>query len=195
MEGEVARETGNLKAKRVERLVRAGKPGKHYDGAGLRLEIESKRSAYWVARYQINNVTRYMGLGSAKVFGLIEARRRNRELVRQKLADGIDPLQARQAERAAKLAAAAKAMTFSEACRRFLKQHGVKWDSPKHRAQWGSTLKSYAEPIIGKLPVGEIDTPIILKVLEQPVKAERGPIRRFVVGGKARDRQPASQPR
>ena len=170
----MARETGNLKAKRVDRLVRAGKPGKHYDGNGLRLEIESKRSSYWVARYQINKVTRYMGLGSARAFGLIEARRRNRELVRQKLADGIDPLLARRSERAAKLAAAAKAMTFAEACRLFLKQHGTKWDSPKHRAQWQSTLERFAKPIIGSLPAADIDVSLVLKVLEQPVKAKRG---------------------
>jgi hypothetical protein len=43
-----------------------------------------------------------MGLGSAKDFALAEARERNRKLVRQKLADGIDPLLTRQAEHSAK---------------------------------------------------------------------------------------------
>jgi integrase len=173
-EANVARETGNLKAKQVEKLLRAGKPSKHYDGLGLRLEIKHKKAANWVARYQIDGVERWMGLGSARTFTLAEARARNRILVRQRLADGIDPLQTRRAEQAAKLAAAAKAMTFSEACRRFLEQHGDKWSNPKHRKQWEATLATYAEPIIGPLPVGHIDVPLILKVLEQPVEAGLG---------------------
>jgi integrase len=167
----VARETGNLKSKQVEKLIRAGKPGKHYDGRGLRLEIRGPNSASWATRYQIDGIERWMGLGSAKDFSLAEARERNRKLVRQKLADGLDPLLTRRAEHAAKLAAAAKAMSFAEATRRFLEQHGAKWDSPKHRAQWQSTLKTYAEPVIGALSIADIDVPLVLKVLEQPVKA------------------------
>jgi integrase len=169
----VARETGNLKSKQVDKLIRAGEPGAHYDGRGLRLEIKGPHSAYWISRYQLNGVIRYMGLGSAFDFGLEEARTRNRRLVRQPLADGIDPLLTKRTARAAAKAEAAKAVTFDEACRRFLEQHGPKWDSPKHAKQWGSTLASYASPVIGKLPVGKIDVPLVLKVLEQPVPAER----------------------
>ena len=126
-----------------------------------------------MARYQINGITRYMGVGSAFDFDLGQARERNSRLVQQKLADAVDPLLARQSERAAKQAVAAKAMIFAEATRRFLEQHGAKWDSRKHRAQWRSTLETYAEPIIGKLSVADIDVPLVLKVLEQPVEAAR----------------------
>jgi hypothetical protein len=171
----VVRERGNLRAKQVEKLIRAGRPGKHYDGRGLRLEIKSRRSANWVGRYQINGITRYMGLGSAFDFDLGQARERNSRLVRQKLADAVDPLLARQSEPAAKqAAAAAKAMTFSEACRRFLEQHSAKSNSPKHRAQWQYTLERYAAPVIGAIPVADIDVPLVLKVLEQPIEAARG---------------------
>ena len=170
----MARETGNLKSKQVEKLIRAGQPGAHYDGRGLRLEIKGPNSAYWVSRYQIAGVTRYMGLGSAFAFDLAQARQRNRTLVRQKLADGIDPVLTRRAERAAKAAAAARAVTFAEASRRFLEQHRGKWGSVKHAAQWENTLVTYATPIIGALPVDAIDVPLVLKVLEQPVKAQRG---------------------
>ena len=87
----MGRDTGNLKSKCVEKLIRAGKPGKHYDGQGLRLEIRGPNNSSWVGRYQVDGVTRYMGLGSAKTFNLTEARERNRRLVRQKVADGLDP--------------------------------------------------------------------------------------------------------
>jgi integrase len=170
----VARETGKLKAKQVEKWIRAGEPRAHYDGRGLRLEIKGPNSAYWVSRYQIDGAIRYMGLGSAFEFSLVEARKRNTRLVRQKLADGIDPLLTRRAERAARRAAAAKELTFDEACRRFLEQHGGKWESRKHRAQWEATLRDYASPILGEQPVGQIGVPLILKVLEQLVPAKRG---------------------
>jgi hypothetical protein len=88
----VVRDAGNLKSRNVEKLILAGKPGKHYDGQGLRLEIKGPNNASWVTRYQIDGLTRYMGLGSAKTFNLAEARERNRKLVRQKLADGLDPV-------------------------------------------------------------------------------------------------------
>jgi integrase len=170
----VARDTGNLKSKQVGKLIRAGKPAKHYDGQELRLEIKGPNNASWVARYQVAGVTRYMGLGSAKTFDLAEARERNRKLVRQKLADGVDPVAIRRADRAARQVEAAKAMTFAEATRRFLEQHNPKWANLKHRSQWENTLRTYAEPSIGSLPVADIDVPLVLKVLEQPVRAERG---------------------
>jgi integrase len=169
----VGRDTGNLKSKEVEKLIQAGKPGKHYDGQGLRLEIKGPNKTSWVARYQIDGVTRYMGLGGAKTFNLAEARERNRKLVRQKLADGVDPVALRRVNRAAAQAAAAKAMTFAEAGCRFLEQHSAKWDSLKHRSQWENTLRNYADPIIGALPVADIDVPLVLRVLEQPLRAER----------------------
>jgi hypothetical protein len=51
--------------------------------------------------------------------------------------------------------------------RRFLEQHNPKWASVKHRSQWENTLRTYAEPVVGSLPVAEIDVPCVLKVLEQ----------------------------
>ena len=170
----MGRDTGNLKSKKVEKLIQAGTPGKHYDGQGLRLEIKGPNKASWVARYQIDGITRYMGLGSAKTFNLAEARERNRKLVRQKLADGVDPVATRRADRAVRLAEAAKAMTFADASRHFLEQHNAKWASLKHRSQWENTLRTYAGQVIGSLPVANIDVSLVLKVLEQPVKAARG---------------------
>lgn len=179
----MGRDAGNLKSKYVEKLIQAGKPGKHYDGQGLRLEIRGPNNASWVARYQVDGVTRYMGLGSAKTFNLAEARERNRRLVRQKVADGFDPVAIRRADRAARQASVAKVMTFAEATRRFLEQHNAKWESRKHRTQWQNTLRTYAEPTMGALPVAEIDVPLVLKALEQPRKG-----RARVSGGPAVER-------
>lgn len=168
------RHFGNLTAKQVSKLLTAGLPGKHYDGQGLRLEIKGPNSASWVGRYQIDGITRYMGLGSARVVDLQQARERNRKLVREKLLDGIDPVITRRTERAAKRAAAAKALTFNEAVKRYLADNKSKWTNARHAAQWQTTLEVYALPILGALPVADIDVSLIFKVLEQPVPQSPG---------------------
>jgi integrase len=170
----MARQTGKLKDKAVAKLIQAGVRGSYYDGQGLILKVKSRTTSAWESRYQLNGTTKYFGLGSTDDFTLAEARARNRVLVRQPLADGRDPLAAKQAERAAQRAAEAKAMTFAQACDEFLEQRASLWTNPKHRKQWGATLATYAEPVIGDLPVADIDVPLILKVLEQPVEAGLG---------------------
>jgi integrase len=167
--------TVNLTAKRVAKLLSGGKPGNHYDGQGLRLEIRGKNAASWSARYQIDGVERWMGLGSARVFTLAEARERNRRLVRQKIADRIDPVAVRRAERSAQ-AAAARAMTFAEAAERFIaeREAGAAWSNPKHAAQWPATLKAYALPVLGPISVDDITSEHIFKVLEQKAPARNG---------------------
>ena len=166
----------NLTARRVAKLLSKGKPGNYYDGQGLRLEIRGESSASWSTRYQIDGVERWMGLGSAKTFTLAEARERNRRLVRQKIADKIDPVAVRLAERSVQAAATARALTFAEAAERFLAERkaGGAWSSPKHAAQWQITLKDYALPIIGPVSVADVTSEHIFKVLEQRVPARKG---------------------
>jgi integrase len=106
-----------------------------------------------------------MGLGPLHTFSLAEARERARK-ARQQLADGIDPLRAREAQRATQALEAARAMTFEQAVRAYFDGHERKWRNAKHRAQFLSTLKTYAFPRIGSLPVAAIDTGLVLKCIE-----------------------------
>ena len=158
-----------LTVKRVAKLLRQGELKRHLDERGLYLEIASKASAHWLLRYQLNKRTRWMGLGSARTFSLDEARERARQ-ERKKLADKIDPLAVRRAERA-KAAAAPEVLTFSRAAQLYFDQHEAKWTNAKHRDAFLSTLKEYAFPRIGALDVAEIGTPHVLQVLEQKVAA------------------------
>jgi integrase len=106
-----------------------------------------------------------MGLGALHTFSLAEARERARK-ARQQLADGIDPLEARQIERIQQALLVAKEETFENCVKLFFATHEAKWRNPKHRAQFLSTLKEYAFPVIGRLPVAAIDTGLVLKVIE-----------------------------
>jgi integrase len=62
--------------------------------------------------------------------------------------------------------AAAKTLTFELAARQYFDTHERKWKNAKHRAQFLSTLSTYAFPKIGHLPVAAIDTGLVLKVIE-----------------------------
>src|SRR5262249_6568062 len=62
---------------------------------------------------------------------------------------------------------AAKRKTFAECAEAFLKKHSNGWKNAKHRQQWQNTLRDYANPVIGKLFVSDIDTPHVVQVLER----------------------------
>jgi integrase len=151
-----------LTSKRVAKLTEAGRYG---DGHGLYLQVTPAGVRSWLLRYERAGRERWMGLGPLHTFGLDEARARARQARRQ-LADGIDPLDARKAERAKRALDAAKALTFAEATRQYFDQHERKWKNAKHRLQFLSSLEQYAFPTIGKLSVADIDTGLVLKVIE-----------------------------
>jgi integrase len=168
-----------LTVKKVERLK---EKGRHADGGGLYLQVNGSGSKSWVFKYertvrdaagQPKRKEHMLGLGGLDTFSLAEARERARAL-RQKLKDGVDPLAAKRTAKAERELAAAKALTFAQAAQAFFEQHESGWRNAKHRAQFISTLKQYAYPVIGNLPVAAIDTGLVLKVLEQRVDTERG---------------------
>ena len=72
----------------------------------------------------------------------------------------------RHKERAA--ASSAQVKTFEDCAKALIASHEASWRNAKHRAQWNSTLATYAYPKIGNLPVSVIDTGLVMKVL-QPI--------------------------
>jgi integrase len=151
---------GKLTALQVERLG----PGMHADGNGLYLQVGTADARSWVYRFKLKGKERYLGLGSTTAIAL----KRARELAddaRRLRAEGIDPIEHRRAERTAERIEAAKAVTFRETAEQFIASHEVGWKNPKHRQQWKNTLATYVYPVFGNLPVGEIDTTLVMKVL------------------------------
>lgn len=143
---------------------RIATPGLHAVGgvSGLHLKITDTGSKSWVLRTTVGSKRRDIGLGSYPSVSLAEARERARE-VRNKVWQGIDPL----AERAALRRTQAQAIpTFDQCARRFMENKRHEFRNVKHVAQWESTLTQYASPVIGKLPVNEVELPHIVRVLE-----------------------------
>jgi integrase len=158
-------------ARATERLtamkVRKAKPGMYADGGGLYLRVTPEGARNWVLRYMLNRRPRWMGLGPVKLYSLAEARARALD-ARRKRHEGIDPIEARRAERARQRLEAAKAVTFQEGAESYIASHKAGWRNEKHKYQWAATLSTYAYPVIGALPVQAVDTGLVLKVL-QPI--------------------------
>jgi Arm DNA-binding domain len=131
-------------------------PGAHHDPS-LRSPKGVNVAKSWVFRFTLAGRTRDMGLGKYPVVTLDKAR----ELAgrcRQQVAAGVDPITARDRERKAAQVAAAKGRTFEQCATTYIETHAPSWVNAKHQQQWTNTLKIYAYPLLGKLPVG-ISTP------------------------------------
>ncbi len=152
---------GKLKPLDVQRLP----PGLHPDGNGLYLQVAPGGSRSWLYRYSLHGKEHRIGLGSASAIPLKRARELAAE-ARRLLAEKIDPLEHRRAQRSAKLVEQARAITFKQCAETYIAAHEAGWRNPKHRQQWRNTLESYVYPVIGDLPVQDIDTPLVLKALE-----------------------------
>jgi integrase len=159
-------EKGSKMGLTTKRIAKLKKPGRYGDGHGLYLQVISPTNRSWLLRYERNGRgERWMGLGPVYTVNLKEARERARK-ARQLLLDGTDPLDARKTQRTAQALEAARSITFEKAAQAFFDAHERGWKNAKHRAQFLSTLKTYAYPRIGTLPVAEIDVGLVLKVIE-----------------------------
>jgi integrase len=163
----MARKIERLTALKVEKLrtEKDPKPGMYADGGGLYLRVTPRGARNWVLRYMLDRRPRWMGLGPLALYGLAEARAKALD-ARRKRHEGVDPIDARRAERARQQLEAAKAVTFQRCAEAYINAHRAGWKNGKHAAQWSATLSTYAYPEIGGLPVQAIDSSLVLKVLE-----------------------------
>jgi integrase len=140
-------------------------PGLYPDGAGLYLQVTSETAKSWLLRYSVRGKAREMGLGSLRKVSLAQARRKAADCHRL-LEEHIDPIEHRTKVRASAALANAKTITFKEASDRYIAMRSRGLKNAKHAAQWATTMATYAEPVLGRLPVRDIDVGLIHQVLE-----------------------------
>lgn len=165
-------------------FCKTAKEGRHADGRGLYLVVSPSGTKRWMQRITIGNDRKDIALGIYPAVSLAEARAKALENKAQVI-EGIDPVIAKKqaaeareaeakaeaeakkaAERAAKAAAAVP--TFNQAVENYLAFKLAEFRNEKHKAQWRSTLDTYAGPIIGKKRVDQITVADVLRVL-QPI--------------------------
>lgn len=151
-----------LSALEVKRLT---KNGFHAVGTvpGLGLMITPEGTKSWVFRVTYGGVRRKMGLGGYPAVTLGQAIEKARE-IKADIDKGIDPINAKKANKSNLIAAQAKAKTFKECADMFLATRTFK--NVKHGKQWRTTLETYAYPHIGDLFVADIGIANIKAVLD-----------------------------
>ena len=148
-------------------------PGFHAVGgvAGLAISIKDTGASSWVLRTRVGGKRHDIGLGPYPEVGIAKARERAAE-VKEKIRQGIDPIAEKRALHAALKADRGRTRTFEQCTDAFLKRKTAEFSNAKHAAQWRTTIETYANPTIGKLPVDHIALGHITRVLE-PIWSEK----------------------
>lgn len=193
------RQLNRLSARTVATKKRAGLYG---DGGGLYLQLAPGGSKTWIFRYRspLTKKPRYMGLGPVHSVGLPDARQKA-ETQRSLLLSGLDPIEVREEENRKRVVEAARAVTFTQCAASYIESHRPGWRNAKHAEQWENTIATYCGPVIGKLPVADVDTGLVLKILEpiwskKPETASRlrGRIENILDWAKARGHRTGENP-
>lgn len=130
----------------------------------------------WVLRVSIGGKRRELGLGGYPDVTLAQARSKARE-IKEKIANGIDPLAERKAARDKLRALQVKGDTFQDIATKYMarKVLGYKESTRLRQHQKMQTLfNNYVFPHIGDMPPAEIETRNILEVLE-PIWTDKHP--------------------
>lgn len=133
------------------------------DSEGLYLYVTAKGHRSWRMKYRFAGKERRLVLGAYPDLGLREARDRKadaRKLLREGRDPGIEAVKAR-VERAV-----ASANTFEALARGWYALQESRW-TPVHASDVIGSLEKEVFPWLGKLPVTEIDEPMVLSVLRK----------------------------
>lgn len=150
--------------------IRRSKPGdrpyKLFDSGGLHLLTTPSGGKLWRWKYRFDGAEKLMALGRYPEVSLAEARER-RDAVRKRLANGIDPMAARMAEKAA-----VKVVTDHtiEKIAELWLEHWKGNKSLRHVATTQNRLKVNVYPVLGDRPIAEVE-PMELLGLAKEIEA------------------------
>lgn len=142
--------------------------GTHRVDNQLYLQIREQGTRSWVFRYSRNGKTHWIGLGRASDVPLSRAK----ELAvveRAKLVNGGSPIEERRVVKESlrlERQVQSDVPTFAWCAGEYIEAHRASWKNQKHIDQWESTLRMYAGPVIGKLPVDQVTVDHVYKILK-----------------------------
>ncbi len=141
--------------------------GYHRCGDGLYLQVSNKGTKSWLYRFKspVTKKQREMGLGSYKFVDLAMARQQALEN-KQLVINGRDPIEERKANNIKAQIEKSRDLTFKEIAEACITSKSHEWKNAKHAQDWKNTLINHAFPVIGHIPMSEISTDMIIKVLE-----------------------------
>ena len=158
-----------LTGKLTKRLVENLSAGRHGDGGGLHLVVDPSGARRWIVRVVVKGqknkkggpLRTDFGLGGADIVTLNQARERALEY-RRMAKQGLNP----------RFNATREVPTFEEIAQQVHIDRMPTWKSEKHGQQWMTTIRDYAFPKIGRMPVDSIGQPEVLMCLA-PIWTEK----------------------
>lgn len=155
----------------TDTAIRNAKPRekayKLFDGDGLFLLISPAGSKAWRLKYRLDGKEKLLALGVYPTVPLVEARKR-REEARAGIARGIDPVQAKKAEKRRR--SEHHANTFEAVAREWHETQVPRW-STSYGEKVLAGLEKHVFPAIGDRPITELNGPDLLRFLK-PLQKE-----------------------
>lgn len=136
---------------------------KLFDGRGLFLTVTAAGTPVWRIKYRYDGKDKTLSPGLYPEVSLQVARKK-RDWARAEVKAGRDPIQVQRVDKAANVAATA--ITFADVCAQWLALREKAW-SPSHYRTSAQALQRDILPAIGKLPIGDIDTPTLAKLIRK----------------------------
>jgi integrase len=135
---------------------------------GLNLQVKKGGNQYWTFRFLLDGKRQDLGLGAYPSVSLKEARQRATS-VRNDLNHGRIPQTQWKPVKAALNSSDGVSIiakpTFAEYATSCISNKRAEWRNAKHAAQWLSSVERFANPVIGKKHLDQIDTDDVLKIL------------------------------
>lgn len=169
------------------------------DSAGLYLEVSPAGSKRWFWKFYPDGKESRLALGSYPEMSL-KAARLARDEARRIRESGVNPVQARKAERLS--ASASSATTFEAVAREFHATKASAW-SPRYGSRWLERMEKDLFPLLGTLPLADVSAPMLLDALRRverrgagetahTLRQTAGQVLRYGVATGRCDRNPAA---
>lgn len=189
------RTQNKLSAKAVAAAKFEGKPRKLFDGNGLFLHVQAG-GRYWRLKYRHNGAEKLLALGVYPHVSLAAARAR-RDEARAQLADGVNPVEQRRAEKSAR-----GTDTFEAIAREWLENQTKVLAAGTLRLT-RRRFETWAFPIIGAQPMRALEPPELLRLLRRieakgkhetasRVRQRIGQVFRYAIATGRADRDPTA---
>lgn len=160
--------TDRLTDVQVRAFIRKAREGtaatkKLSDGGGLYLTLTPVGTPVWRIKYRHGGKERLFAVGVYPEVTL-DGARRQRELVRNDLKEGRDPVQVKRLTKAAAMVSGSN--TFTAAAEAWLAKRKREW-SAIHYLKTSQALERDVLPALGTLPVADITAPMLARVIEK----------------------------
>ena len=153
----------NLTELAIKKAKPTDKLGRMTDGSGMYLLIHTNGGKYWRMDYRLAGKRKTLAIGVYPDMSLSDARER-REQARKLIANGVDPVAVKQAQKASTIENVEN--SFEVIAREWFVRHSPNWKE-NHSSKIIARLEKDVFPWIGARPIAEIAAPALLAAIRK----------------------------